>query len=128
MLRPQTGFVIAGGADVPLQLSKAPSIAIRRDATADGKRKPLVASLFRQLGSGEKELTVERMRDALVAGSIRVLDVFHEWDEDCDGVVGRDEVCHTGPESQTSRPQAALLLTRVSLALDSSSMRWRSWR
>eukprot|EP00964_Phaeocystis_antarctica_P073704 scaffold45239_cov30-Phaeocystis_antarctica.AAC.1 len=74
-----------------------------------------MASLFRQLGSGEKELTVERMRDALVAGSIRVLDVFHEWDEDCDGVVGRDEVCHTGPESQTSRPQAALLLTRLEI-------------
>ena len=36
MLRRQTGFVIAGGADVPLQLSKAPSIALRRDATADG--------------------------------------------------------------------------------------------
>ena len=90
MLRKQTGFVIAGGADVPLQLSMAPSIAIRRDATADGKRKPLMATLFRQLGS-DKALTVERMRDALVAGSIRVLDVFHEWDEDCDGVVGRDE-------------------------------------
>ena len=90
MLRRKTDFVIAGGADVPLQLSKAPSIAIRRDATADGMRKPMMASLFRAL-SGEKELTIERLRDALVVGSIRVLDVFHEWDEDCDGVVGRDD-------------------------------------
>ena len=103
MIRRQTGFVVAGGADVPLQLSKAPSIALRRDATADGKRKPLMATLFRQLGS-DKELTVERMRDALVAGSIRVLDVFHEWDEDCDGVIGHDEFVNAMAQLEIVEP------------------------
>jgi len=62
---------------------------LRKDSVKDKKGKGALAGVTIEVGSGKG--IQEQIRDALTHNAVRVIDLFHSWDEDGDGTVSKKE-------------------------------------
>ena len=89
-------------------------IALRKERV-DTEKATRLQGLDIDEGSGKS--VAEQIRDALAKNFLRVIDLFHEWDDDGSGTVSREEfhraMGQVGPISVTSTSIAASLPMRV---------------
>jgi hypothetical protein len=64
---------------------------IRWAPGSKAKRSKLLAGPQAGLFQDARRTVVEQLRDALVANSMRVIDLFREWDDDGDGEITKEE-------------------------------------